>query len=142
MNDLRYIKDSPLWGAEFCQYHPQFYAGFEGPIHKMDSSHHLSAVKDGERMRLGEFQHAEWAGYLQVCANIVPVLADRIEALEAALRNMIDGYEEYDLIGGKPVLRPIGAQSSWIQRATATLTAPPRLEPSPDPQSAGETAPR
>jgi hypothetical protein len=42
--------------------------------------------------------------------------------LEGALRDMISGYEEYDLPDGKPVLRPIENQSSWIQRARAALT--------------------
>lgn len=52
----------------------------------------------------------------------------RVAELEVALRDMVEGYQEYDLSNGKPVLQPIEKQSSWIQRARAALS---RKEPKP-----------
>jgi hypothetical protein len=48
------------------------------------------------------------------------------ERLRAALIDMIEGYEEWDRINGKFVLRHITEQSSFIQRARAALQGDPK----------------
>jgi len=54
-------------------------------------------------------------------AGVVDEKHSRIKTLEKALRDMIEGYEVYDLVDGKPVLRPLERQPSWIKKATAAL---------------------
>ena len=49
----------------------------------------------------------------------------QLVAARKALEDMIDGYQEYDFVDSKPVLRTIENQSSWIQRARAVLGGKP-----------------
>jgi hypothetical protein len=58
---------------------------------------------------------AMWGG-MKVAAEA------KVARLDGALRDMISGYEEYDVPDGKRVVRPIEKQSPWIQRARAALT--------------------
>lgn len=48
--------------------------------------------------------------------------AETIERLRKALEDMLDGYQEYDMLNGEPVLRPLTKQKSFIQRATVALS--------------------
>jgi len=47
----------------------------------------------------------------------------QIARLVEALQNMLDGYQEWDMVGTTLILRPNHLQTSWIQRASAALAA-------------------
>jgi hypothetical protein len=62
----------------------------DAPPQDWDTSHDLSVIRpDGNRYRIGSFRHAHDAAFDHAARELVPMMADRIETLEAQLESTL-----------------------------------------------------